>query len=200
MNNQRRLIRIVASGAVCLLLLVAFSPRIDGAFGPPPVIAVQPLGISVLNGGDALFTVVPVSITPMTFKWMHDGKKVGGNSSLLSVHSVKSKDAGDYWVEITNGGGTTVSEKVKLLILTEPVESVVNLLPGGMRTNGFRLELKGKVGGNYIIMASSNMVDWVAISTNAAPTGEVSFTDTNAVNLSFRYYKAVSRDEFQTNN
>ncbi len=197
---RNRLPRTLVKGFLGVFLLVGFASGIDGAFGPPPVIAVQPLGISVLNGGDALFAVVPVSITPMSFKWMHDGKKVGGNSSLLLVHSVSNKDAGDYWVEITNGGGTTVSEKVKLLILTEPVESVVNLLPGGMRTNGFRLELKGKVGGNYIIMASSNMVDWVAISTNAAPTGEVSFTDTNAVNLSFRYYKAVSRDEFQTNN
>jgi hypothetical protein len=49
-------------------------------------------------------------------------------------------------------------------------------------------------------MASSNMVDWVPLVTNAAPTGVVSFTDTNAVNLGFRYYKAVSRSGAQTGN
>jgi len=193
-SMRNRLIRILSKGALGVFLLGGFVSEIDGSFGPPPVIAVQPLGISVLEGGDALFAVVPVSITPMSFKWMHDGKKVGGNNALLTVHSVKRKDAGDYWVEITNGGGTTVSEKVRLIILTEPLDSVVKLLPGGMRTNGFHLELSGKAGGNYIIMASSNMVDWIPISTNAAPTGAVSFTDTNAVNLGFRYYKAVLQD------
>ncbi|HEY9510921.1 MAG TPA: immunoglobulin domain-containing protein [Verrucomicrobiae bacterium] len=190
---RNRLLRLLGKGFLGVFLLGGFVSEIDGAFGPPPVIAVQPLGISVLEGGDALFAVVPVSITPMTFQWWHDGKKIGGNSSVLVVHSVKSKDSGDYRVEITNGGGSVMSSAVTLLVLTKPLEPVLNLLPSRMTTNGFNLQLSGPAGSNYVILASSDMVNWTPIATNSAPTGTVNFTDTNAVNLNFRYYKAEIR-------
>jgi hypothetical protein len=61
----------------------------------------------------------------------------------------------------------------------------------GMTTNGFTFQLFGPAGSNYVIQASPDLVNWVPISTNAAPTGSVSFTDTAAKSLSFRYYRAM---------
>jgi len=42
-----------------------------------------------------------------------------------------------------------------------------------------------------VVQASTDLKKWIAISTNAAPTGTVSFTDTAATNLAYRYYRAV---------
>lgn len=194
-------------GAIGVFLLVGLVFRAYGS-GAPPKIDVQPLGISVLSGGSAAFVIVTRwSATPLSFKLVHNsGKTEVENVSVVSVvlplvsvittitiPQVSDKDAGDYRVIVTNGGGSATSDKATLIVLTKPLDPVLNLLASGMTTNGFHLQLSGPSGASYVIMASSNMVDWTPISTNSAPTGTVSFTDTNAVNLGFRYYKAVAQ-------
>jgi VCBS repeat-containing protein len=61
----------------------------------------------------------------------------------------------------------------------------------GMTTNGFRFQITGPTPATYIILASSNLRDWIPISTNDAPTGTVEFTDTTAVDHPLRWYQAI---------
>ena len=62
-----------------------------------------------------------------------------------------------------------------------------------MTTNGFYIQFSSTAGATYVIQASSNLQDWVSISTNAATTNMVAFTDTSALGVSERYYRAVTR-------
>lgn len=61
----------------------------------------------------------------------------------------------------------------------------------GMTANGFKIQLSGLSGSNYVIQASTDLKNWTSVSTNAAPTGSVSYTDAAAMNLPFRYYRAM---------
>jgi len=59
-----------------------------------------------------------------------------------------------------------------------------------MTVNGFKIQLSGPAGSNYVIQASSDLKNWIPIATNAAPTGSISYTDAAAKNLALRYYRA----------
>lgn len=180
--------------AFCALFLLIALLECKAQIGPPPIIVVQPLGISVQKGGDAVFAVVAVSGTKMNYKWYRNGQYLGGaNSPLYTVKKVNPEDQGNYHVEVKNAAGTAISEPATLIVLTEPLEPVLNILPAAMSTNGFSLQLTVPPGSNVVIMASSDMKTWTPIATNSSANGSVSFTDTNAVNRSFQYYRAELR-------
>jgi hypothetical protein len=91
------------------------------AYGPPPVIIVQPLSTSVLSLGIATFTVVASSGTTMTYQWTKDGQDIlGATSATYSLLSATRADAGSYAVKVTNAGGTVTSSTAVLAILTPP--------------------------------------------------------------------------------
>lgn len=52
----------------------------------------------------------------------------------------------------------------------------------------FQFSLSGTSGSNYIVQASSNLIDWLPIHTNAAP---FSFVDTNTPQSSKMFYRSV---------
>jgi hypothetical protein len=79
-----------------------------------------------------------------------------------------------------------------------PVTYAVNTLPpfqinGGslqMTPNGFEFSISGANGtGSVVISASTNLIDWTAISTN--PT--FPFIDPAATNIPWRFYKATEQ-------
>jgi hypothetical protein len=56
----------------------------------------------------------------------------------------------------------------------------------------FRFSLNGLWGDNYVVQASTNLTNWVSISTNAIPAcGFVVVVDPNSTNFSRRFYRAV---------
>jgi hypothetical protein len=53
----------------------------------------------------------------------------------------------------------------------------------------FQFSVTGQSGSQYVIEASTNLLDWILLGTNQAP---FTFTDTNAGTASRRFYRAVS--------
>ena len=205
-NLSKCWVRKVPLYLVFIGLLVAQFDALG--IGTPPIIAVQPLGLAVQNGGTALLTTTATSLTPMDFVWCFNGEKIAnpqvanvvvplvGTVSTLTLSNLGPASAGTYSVWITNGVGSVQSSSVTLIVLANTVSNVVsnvvNILSAGtgMTTNGFNLNLSGPAGSNYVIEASADLKSWVPISTNAAPSGTVSYTDTAAKNIAFRYYRA----------
>jgi hypothetical protein len=62
-----------------------------------------------------------------------------------------------------------------------------------MTANGFELHLSGPMVSTYVILASTNMLDWIPISTNSTLTGSAVFTDTDAIKKPARFYRATAR-------
>ena len=63
------------------------------------------------------------------------------------------------------------------------------LIGGG----GIRLSFRAEPGWNYVIEASTNLVNWSSIGTTTAPAGSVQFDDPDAVRLDRRFYRVVVR-------
>lgn len=200
--------------AICMLFFVFLTNESYAGLGLPPAINAQPSDTTVSNTDTATFsTTVALSLTPLEFNWLFNGKSIVTNSNItvknsallgllgveigviseLTIHNASSTNAGSYSVQIVNGGGTVSSSSATLIVLTSTVSNVVNITSAGtgMVAGGFKIQLSGPSGSNYVIQASTDLKNWVPISTNAAPTGSVSYTDAAATNLSFRYYRAM---------
>jgi hypothetical protein len=112
--------------ALCLFLCWLL-PASGLAAGPPPVITVQPLDNTVLNGGTAIFSVAATSGTTLSYQWFEDNswftklKLTGQTSNTLTLTSVASWNVGQYYVEVKNSGGKVTSRKALLTIDTPPV-------------------------------------------------------------------------------
>jgi hypothetical protein len=64
--------------------------------------------------------------------------------------------------------------------------------PIGLGDGRFQFTLIAEAGHNYDIQATTNLVDWVTISTVPNPTGTITVTDNNAPLYRYRFYRAVS--------
>jgi hypothetical protein len=177
---------------MCLFLFGILMSKVYAGVGPPPVITVQPLDQTVQKGDGVSFTVVATSTTVMTYKWYVNGSVYGGygnSSSTITISNAQTANAGVYSVQVKNAGGTVTSSNAVLTVISAPLKYT----SAGMATNGFTIVLSGPTGSNYVILASTNLKDWTPISTNAAPTGSVTYTDTTITNHSLRFYKATMR-------
>jgi hypothetical protein len=62
------------------------------------------------------------------------------------------------------------------------------LLSGERSTNGFALWIDGLPGSIYLVMASTNLANWVPLATNLSP---FTFIDTNTAAFPYRFYRAI---------
>ncbi len=199
--------------AICMFLFVFLTTKAYAGLGPPPTINAQPSDITVSNGDTATFsTTVALSLTPLKFNWLFNGQPIATNGNItvknsvllgllgvelgviseLTIHNASPTNAGNYSVQIQNGGGSVTSGTASLTVLTSTVSKVLNIVSTGtgMTARGFNLQLSGPTGSNYVIQASTDLKNWTSISTNAAPAGSVSYTDTAAIYFPSRYYRA----------
>ena len=77
---------------------------------------------------------------------------------------------------------------------------VFNLLPGvnfllsGLTTNGaFQVQLSGIAGKSYILQGSTDLSNWISLSTNSPVSSPFDLTDPMATNFLFRFYRAVQQ-------
>ncbi|MGH7950847.1 MAG: immunoglobulin domain-containing protein [Limisphaerales bacterium] len=200
--------------ALCLVFVAFFATNGRAQLFLPPIINVQPSDTDVLNGDTAVMsTTVALSLTPLKFQWFLNGQKIATNNNItvknsallgilgieigviskLSIYNISSTNAGNYSVQIQNGGGSVISKNAILTVLTSAVSNVVNIVSAatGMTPDGFKIQLSGPSGSNYVVQASTDLKNWTSLATNSAPTGSISYTDTSATNRPFRFYRAT---------
>jgi uncharacterized repeat protein (TIGR03806 family) len=76
--------------------------------------------------------------------------------------------------------------------------AVFTVLPGialtsaGFSTNGeFQLGISGMAGGNYVLQATTNLINWSSLSTNQASNNFFILFDPNATNFPYRFYRVL---------
>ncbi|HZO86373.1 MAG TPA: hypothetical protein VFC26_14235, partial [Verrucomicrobiae bacterium] len=70
-----------------------------------------------------------------------------------------------------------------------PDAAPVFMFSGGSEF-GYEFELRGFPGQSYVIEATTNLVDWTAITTNTADMGRIVFQDAAGTNHLHRFYRA----------
>jgi len=182
--------RWMKKGAICLLLLGLSCAEGYGQLGLPPIITVPPLDQTVPEHGTANFSVVAISLTQMHYQWYKNGETIpGAKGSAYQVTNCSYLDVGEYYVKVSNAAGTVTSSSATLKVITVPLQFV----SANMVSNGFYLQLAGPINSQYVILSSTNLTDWVRLSTNSAPNGVAEFIDRRGTNGGTRFYRAFVR-------
>ena len=149
---------------------------------------------AVVAARTALFTVVASGIAPLNYQWLQNQAPLanGGNISgaitaTLALTSVTQTNAGNCTVVIANAGGSVTSSIASLTVVMQP-----NLAPPSLLSDGsVHFSLSAMPGLVYRLDASTNLVDWAALTNIADPSGTIQFIDLEATNFSQRFYRAV---------
>jgi hypothetical protein len=67
----------------------------------------------------------------------------------------------------------------------------IYLTSQGFSNGGFQLRFAVAPGGNYVLQASTNLLDWTSISSNTTSTNLLNLFDSNASNFPSRYYRVL---------
>ena len=95
----------------------------------PPGIATEPTVVTVPNGSPAAFNVVATGNPSPSYQWSKNNTAIeNATNATLAFTSVTPADAGNYAVLISNAGGSTNSQTVKLTV-TSTTLAHTNLSP-----------------------------------------------------------------------
>lgn len=87
--------------------------------GTFPFITSQPQSVSVTVGSPAQFTLTATSESTLSYQWQLNGTAIAGaTASSLTLTNVRSTDAGNYTVVVTNNVGSTTSAAATLSVNT----------------------------------------------------------------------------------
>jgi uncharacterized delta-60 repeat protein len=164
-----------------------------------PNIVSQPVSCTNTVGTTANFTVGANGLSPFAYQWFKAGSPLtdGGNifgaaSSVLSLGNLKSADAGNYFVVVSNNWGSVTSRVAQLTVTLPPPPLVFVTTNGtfGFKNQQFRFTLTGPAGSNVVISASTDLQTWTPLATNPLTLGSLIFTDILATNFTQRFYRA----------
>jgi hypothetical protein len=87
----------------------------------PPAITQQPVNQTVIQGGNASFSVTATG-APLSYQWLLNGTYVlaGATNASLTLTNVQSSQTGNYSVMIANSAGSVVSSNAVLTVLAPP--------------------------------------------------------------------------------
>jgi hypothetical protein len=199
-DGVRSLIRFPAVVAGRTYLAV-----VDGAGGASGLAVIRwQLGLPpvvVTNGGDGssmtvqrgsnltLRVSVANPVPPPGFQWLLNGQVVSGaTNSNLELTNVQGADSGTYSVIVSNFAGAVTYTSASV---TVDVPLHVQRLKRG--TNGqASCVVMGNPGQNYVLQASTNLMDWTGLMTNVVSAKYWDeCVDANAFQHPRRFYRAV---------
>jgi hypothetical protein len=152
----------------------------------PPVINTQPASQAALSGSGVTFSITAGGTAPLSYQWSFNGTNLAdATDATLILPNVTADAAGTYGVAVTNLAGT--ADTSATLSVYSSAAAVLTAPPS---TTGdqFQFAITGVPGLNYAVEASTNLVDWVPLCTNASP---FTFVDGDATNFPGRYYRSV---------
>jgi hypothetical protein len=83
-------------------------------------------------------------------------------------------------------------DDIRVSIFSGNPNAPVLVFPARTTSGVFQFQLSGPVGTNYIVQASTNLINWIPITVAAIPvSGVTNIIDPYATNYSQRFYRAV---------
>jgi uncharacterized repeat protein (TIGR03803 family) len=84
----------------------------------PPVITAQPTNLLVLLGTNAAFGVSLTGTAPLRYQWRLNGTNIlNATSAIYAIPSVRTNNAGNYAVVISNAAGSATSSNAALTVV-----------------------------------------------------------------------------------
>ena len=146
----------------------------------------KPLTNSVaLVGQTKTLSVTATGTGALRYQWKFNGANLpSAVSPVLTLSNVTTNQAGTYSVVVYNSTGSTSSTAT----LTVYATAAATLASTAHADGQYALTVAGVPGYNYVVQASTDLVNWVPVQTNTAP---FTFVDTNASQFGQRFYRSV---------
>ena len=91
----------------------------------PPSITAQPSGQTVVNGGNATFSVAAEGTPPLSYQWYFNGNAINGATGAdYTITGVTTNHEGNYTVVVTNACGSVTSSNIVVASPAPPPEVV----------------------------------------------------------------------------
>jgi uncharacterized delta-60 repeat protein len=160
-----------------------------------PYITNQPASINAGGGSNVTFNVGVAGADPLVYRWFRNGALLvdgnnlaGSTSSSLSVSNVLLQDAATFAVIATNGFGAVTSQVASLTVILPPVSLVLEPSNGSPSTQ-FSFSASGQFGQSFAIEASTNLVNWTAITSSSFGVGPFYYTNSFTTNTPMIFYR-----------
>ncbi len=155
-----------------------------------PYIVRQPWTQTVLPGANAALSVAAVGTPTLTYQWLSNGTNIDGQTNAtLTLTNVPLTATGSYQCVVSNGLSSVLSTPATLTVVrTTPWFDTSSLQ---LASDGLHLLVNGLSGhGDVVLKASTDLLGWQPILTNAPVIGALQLVDSCATNLPARFYRA----------
>lgn len=100
-----------------LSITLSANKTVTAVFAEFPAIDTQPQNTSADIGDTVSFSVHATGTPPLAYQWFFNGSRLAGATTFnLTVDNVQAKQAGEYWVVVTNAHGSATSSRVTLTV------------------------------------------------------------------------------------
>jgi len=156
-----------------------------------PHVTIQPFSRQVVAANDLFLAVKAVGAGSLRYQWQLNGANISGaTNAVLTMANATSAAAGEYQCIISNDLGSTTSAVSVVTILPGPIRLAASNASSGAE-RFIRLQVSGLSGsGSVILSASTNLMSWEPIATNAPMSGIWEYTEP-ATNTGPRFYRAT---------
>jgi len=138
------------------------------------------------NGGSYI-SKIGVTLTPpdtnASIYYTLDGSLPTTNSSVYSGTFNLTSNATVSANAFEAGYNNSVAASA--LFLVQPL----SFISEGFTNQQFQMGFAGVIGSNYVLEASTDLLNWIPISTNTAPTNFFNLADPNAGSFPHRFYR-----------
>jgi len=139
-----------------------------------------------------LFSVEAGDTSPFSYQWNYNGTHIAGaTNAMLSLTSVQRADQGNYAVLVTNIAGS-VTRSAAILTVTNPVFTLSVVSGSSLTASGFTFQVSVPARATYVVLTTTDFINWTPIATNVAVTGNDMFTDVSTTNCLWRFYRAMT--------
>ncbi|MEY2428334.1 MAG: large repetitive protein, partial [Verrucomicrobiota bacterium] len=160
--------------------------HINYSMAAPALVTSLPSSRTVTNGGSVTLAADAAGTPPVGFQWRLNGVNLpNATGNTLNLPRFQANNEGSYTVVTTNLFATNESAPI-LVYLSDPA----HFISFNSDTRGFTFKLAAKANSNYIIDASSNLIDWIPIKTNSNSFGFIDFTDPIKSTTPTRFYRS----------
>jgi len=144
------------------------------------------INLNVVWSASSDTNVVGYKIYYSTVSEQYTNVIVAGNVTSISIPGIVPGNTYYFAATSYNAAGWESAYSPEISY-TVPVANAP-LVSIASTSGGINISVNGTATSPYVIMASTNLINWVALSTNTSP---FVFTDTDSSNYSQRFYQAI---------
>jgi len=158
-----------------------------------PNITNQPVGVTVVAGGSASFSLTAGGIPAPTYQWrLGSAAQSGATAATLSLSNVRASQAGNYTVIITNSAGS-ITSSIATLTVTNPLPTTLTTSTTTSSANGFQFTFTPIVGLTNTVQTNSALTGgtWATLTNVPPPASATPVTVTDTLGSSNRFYRVL---------